>query len=148
MRSIQFRGKSLKTGKWVFGYYAHRRIKTTGLYTPNHCIFIPDINYGTDGGYWEEIDPSTLGQKTGVQDIHLNAIYEGDVLKVYRKEYYVDGSCKYVPMPRKYMVYWSDDCQAFRIKDEEGFCQDFEFNYEQYEVVGDIYDERYKDDWE
>ena len=58
MRSIQFRGKSLKTGKWVFGYYAHRRIKNpTGLYTPNHCIFIPDINYGTDGGYWEEIDP-------------------------------------------------------------------------------------------
>lgn len=147
MRSIEFRGKSLKTGKWVFGYYAHRRIKTTGLYTPNHCIFIASPKYGTDGGYWEGIDPSTLGQKTGVQDIYGNAIYEGDVLKVYRKEYYVGGSYKYVPMPRKYMVYWSEDALAFRTKDDEGYCTDFELNYEKYEIVGDIYDKRYKDDW-
>ncbi len=147
MRNIQFRGKSLKTGKWVFGYYAHRRIKTTGLYTPNHCIFIPDINYGTDGGYWEQIDPSTLCQKTGAQDMHGNAIYEGDVLKVYEKGYNGDVGYHYVELEHKYMVYWSEDAQAFRIKDDEGYCGDFEFNYEQYEVVGDIYDERYKDDW-
>ena len=36
---------------------------------------------------------------------------------------------------------------TFQVKADEGCCGDFEFNYEQYEVVGDIYDERYKDDW-
>lgn len=131
MRSIQFRGLSLKTGKWVFGYYAHRRIKNpTGLYTPNHCIFIPDINYGTNGGFWEEIDPSTLGQITFEHDNYGNVIFEGDILKV--KDVFDDEfECV--------VVFEDDYHHAFGLLDKERFWHPFSETIQR-SVIGNIHD--------
>ena len=65
MREIKFRGKSLKDGKWVYGYYVLRPFQT-------HCI------YGSD--FVEEIAPDTLGQYIGLKDKDGREIYEGDIV--------------------------------------------------------------------
>jgi len=76
MRNLKFRGKCLKTKKWVFGYYG-KYIMING--TIRHGILEADksVNLIT-------IDPDTLGQLVTIQD--GVEIYEGDLVE----EYYVD----------------------------------------------------------
>lgn len=65
MREIKFRGKSVDSGKWVYGYYVLRPFQT-------HCIYVSD--------FVEEIAPDTLGQYIGLKDKDGREIYEGDIV--------------------------------------------------------------------
>lgn len=60
MRNIIFRGKHIKDGDWVYGYYAE-----TVIIEPRGHI------YG--------VDADTVGEFTGF-DIHGLLVYEGDIL--------------------------------------------------------------------
>lgn len=133
MRTIKFRGKDTATGRWVYGDLVHNQGVTEQGLKPRVMV----------GGY--EVEEHTVGQFTGITDKHGKEIYEGDVLRIYEKERDFDGGYRYRALKGYHKVFWSEDALAFRIKDDEGFCQDFELNYEKYEVVGDIYDERFED---
>ena len=139
MRKIKFRGKRLhgEKGQWVYGSLVIADPFRMSIYEEDSICNFRLV----------AIDCKSVGQFTGLLDRKGKEIYEGDVLKIYRKEFYVDGSYKFEQLTRDYLVYWSKDALAFRTKDDEGYCVDFELNYEQYEVVGDIYDDSFKDLW-
>ena len=133
MREILFRGKRTDGKGWMYGYYSFNPI------TNMHWIRTPRTTY------WDEdmIDPSTVGQYTGLKDKNGKRIFEGDILHIART---ADGLGGYYQPPLDYPVnvvvkwdlcawMWETLCEDKRyISFPDAWC-DYEC-----EVVGNMHD--------
>lgn len=70
-REILFRGKSKKTGKWVWGSLIQNGQYDFSIYDCNEHI---DYN-------GEEVDEETIGQYSNLNDRKGHRIFEGDIIK-------------------------------------------------------------------
>ena len=83
-REISFRGKSKRTGEWVFGNLFDKDTKGR-------------THIGTTVRRCFDIDPETVGQFTGIMDKSGEELFEGDIYNM------GDDNIRYVVVWRKCM---------------------------------------------
>lgn len=72
MREILFRGKRIDDGEWVYGQYAYLLNARTKDGKPIKHMIVDGTPFG------QTVDPSIVGQYTGMTDKNGKKIFEGD----------------------------------------------------------------------
>lgn len=119
MREILFRGKRTDNGEWVKGFYV--------CIPDTHYIMTGKFDSFTNGIINSEaykVDPSTVGQFTGLEDKLGTKIFEGDVID---------------DLGVEYIVVFDSDYAQFRGK-FDGWNAEISHIASRCEVIGNIYD--------
>lgn len=84
-REILFRGKTIDTGEWAYGYLVTGTNwlddKSMTIIVPSDVRFYPHCELSE----YEIVDPETVGQYVGWKDVKGNKIFEGDILESTRR---------------------------------------------------------------
>lgn len=133
MRRNLFRGKT-NSGKWVQGYFAEdERDNYQALIICNISVDIDERNSDILSHEIHVVDPSTLGQCTGLKDKNGKSIFEGDILRCYR------GGMINIDIAvwdEKYSRY----IFANKVEPPRNFSMPYDYNNDGIEIVGNIHD--------
>ena len=131
MREILFRGKRTDNGEWVYGYYTKARYYLNEK--EMHVIFAPDGEAfpRCEFSEYEEVDPETVCQFTGLYDKNGRKIFEGDIVNFYND----DG--EFSP----YEVRWQDSGFSVLMNGNPDLFDELDdFFSRRCEIIGNIYD--------
>lgn len=126
MREILFRGKRVDNGEWAEGAL----IFADDIFA-YICPDMTDVSYGDNGnrmriGCWYQVDPSTVGQYTGLT-ANGKRIFEGDIF-----EWGYAGVKEF-----RYVVAYDADVASFVGNRHYGFVS---LNGIEIEIIGNIHD--------
>ena len=83
MREIEFRGRRLDNGEWVYGYLVN-------LHSPERLFIGGWRRIGGEATVrdelffsYKEVDSATVGQFINLPDKHGQKLYRGDIVRVY-----------------------------------------------------------------
>lgn len=105
MRDIIFRGKRLDNGEWVEGDYFRKYIYDKDDNVSLHHLIGWQVadNDGEMCNDYEDVDPATVGQYTGMKDKNEKKIFEGDIFKdysgIFRSVFRVPGGLAFEDNP-------------------------------------------------
>lgn len=122
MRDIEFRGKRTDNGEWIEGDL----LQYLGC-GKTHIV----QHYLGAGG--KEVDPSTVGQYTGLKDKNGTKIFEGDIAK----RFWFGKMCIY-------QIDYDNGLASFIGRAGMKFTT-FDYDSEEFEVIGNIYDNKLED---
>lgn len=125
MREILFKGKRTDNGEWVEGFYSNE------LYANKH--YISAWYYGSYAELQKfEVDPETVGQFVGDNDVNNKKVFEGDIIaeNVYRN---------------RYVVIFKENAFCYAINNKGGYWEAFAdgeygMTLADFEVIGNIHD--------
>lgn len=85
MREILFRGKRLADGEWAFGNLDVKPDSRIAIITPDDTLI----------GKYGRVDPSTVGQFTGLRDLYGTRIFEGDIVTFLAYDAFSRSACAF-----------------------------------------------------
>lgn len=118
MREILFKAKSLETGKWIEGYYVYY---SESILKDNLHMIV----WGKNFQEWDEVDPETVCQYTGLTDKSGKKVFESDIIVAYDENY-------------KWFVSFQLGCWIVETEKSWDFLAT---NARDIEVIGNIHDE-------
>ena len=133
MRDYEFRGKLLNTNVWIYGNLRIHLVD--GYLDQSEKRYYIEYDYMDKHGQVfrdsYEVDPSTIGQFTGLEDKNGKKIYEGDVVK--GKEWERGTSHRHIGI----VEYISSSFKSVGINKYLGYHGSVDGSYE---VIGSIHD--------
>jgi hypothetical protein len=131
LREIEFRGKNLETGEWVYGFLFKQIGRLNGIESIGYYI-------GKTLDDYQEIDLETIGQFTNKRDINGKKIYEWDLIKTKNKSLAKEDDILAVKYSGSSFVVYNPLCCDI-CKNGIG-CIGYLDEFDQYDIIGTIFD--------
>lgn len=132
MREILFRGKRIGNGEWVEGYYYKAKYYRTDDELCDYITVPHPKEYNEPSSHYIVI-PETVGQYTGLTDKNGTKIFEGDIVKRV-----------WLGKMSIYQIVYDNGLASFIGQAGIKFTT-FDYDSTEFEVVGNIYDNKLED---